>query len=279
MMENLERTLPSRTQRYCRFPRYSTCAERNASSAASARPGTCSRSSSRSLCCSGVSPRMPPGDWPPRARGASARKDGPITAGVSSPSSPPWKMAGVLPFVGDGFAIHGTEGDEKFSGDLAYCMSMASTDACAASTASVAVCRSFSIAAVDSGGGPVAVGGNGNGFTGETIPGTVSGTGRSGGVGAACSTVTTDGDTVADAEVGRTGDGAVDWRGGSSGAGNGDLGTGEEGIGAGGAGAEAPPRGTSPTSLGGSMGAALAVVTATAALLAACTAASSAISA
>mmetsp|Transcript_9600 Transcript_9600/g.41963 ORF Transcript_9600/g.41963 Transcript_9600/m.41963 type:complete len:238 (-) Transcript_9600:134-847(-) len=237
MMENLERTLPSRTQRYCRFPRYSTCAERNASSAASARPGTCSRSSSRSLCCSGVSP-LAPGDWPPRARGASeVRKEGPITAGVSSASSRPWKMAGREPFVGDAFAIHGTEGDEKFSGDLAYWMSIASTDACAASTASVAVCRSFSIAADDSGTGPVAIGGNGNGFT-DDISADGDGTGRAGGVGA-CSTVMTDGDTAADAEVGRTGDGSVVWRGGSSGAGNGDLAAGEEGIGAGTAGAEA----------------------------------------
>ena len=116
-------------------------------------------------------------------------------------------------------------------------MSMASTDACAASTASVAVCRSFSIASDDSGSGPVAVGGNGNGFTGDAGG---DGTGRAGGVGA-CSTVMTEGDTAADAEVGRTGyaAGSVVWRGGSSGAGNGDLAAGEEGIGAGGAGAEA----------------------------------------
>ena len=165
------------------------------------------------------------------------RKEGPITAGVSSASSRPWKMAGREPFVGDAFAIHGTEGDEKFSGDLAYWMSIASTDACAASTASVAVCRSFSIAADDSGTGPVAIGGNGNGFTGDISAGG-DGTGRAGGVGA-CSTVMTDGDTAADAEVGRTGDGSVVWRGGSSGAGNGDLAAGEEGIGAGTAGAEA----------------------------------------
>ena len=108
--------------------------------------------------------------------------------------------------VGDVFTIQGTEGEEKFSGDLAYCMSMASTDACAASTASMAVWRSPSIAADDSGRGPDAVGGNGNGFTGDAGG---DDTGRAGGVGA-CSIVMTDGDTaVADPGDGRGGDGGA----------------------------------------------------------------------
>ena len=107
--------------------------------------------------------------------------------------------------VGEVFTIQGTEGEEKFSGDLAYCMSMASTDACAASTASVAVWRSPSIAADDSGRGPDAVGGNGNGFTGDARG---DRTGCAGGVGA-CSTVMMDGDTA----VADPGDGRVRGRG------------------------------------------------------------------
>ena len=39
MMLNLDRIFPSRTHRYCLFPRYSTCADKNASSDASANPG------------------------------------------------------------------------------------------------------------------------------------------------------------------------------------------------------------------------------------------------
>ena len=180
--------------------------------------------------------------------------------------------------VGDVFTIQGTEGEEKFSGDLAYCMSMASTDACAASTASVAVWRSPSIAADDSGRGPDADGGNGNGFTGDARG---DDTGRAGGVGA-CSTVMTDGDTaVADPGDGRVGDGgAARWWGRSEGAGNGEFAAGDERPGTGaGAGARGGGEVTSPTSLGGSAGAALAAVTAAAALLAASTARSSANSA
>lgn len=130
MMLNLDRTFPSSTQRYWRFPRYSTCADRNASSALSARPGAASTSWSQPS--EETRPRLSVSPEPPASPSASqaSRKD---VRGVAAGDAPRVKIAG-----GDGSAGGGANGDRGSGGANAgaYRFRMASTEDMAASTAS-----------------------------------------------------------------------------------------------------------------------------------------------
>ena len=136
MMLNLESTFPSSTQRYRRFPRYSTCADRNASSALSARPGAEATSWSQPseearVVALSVSRTTPPAS--PNAPHASRKE----VRGDAAGDAPRVKIAG-----GDGSAGGGANGDRGSGGACAgtYRLRMASTEDMAASTASLDVC-------------------------------------------------------------------------------------------------------------------------------------------
>ena len=146
MMLNLERIFPSSTHRYLRSPRYSTCAWRNASSAASPRPGAASRSPSASDAFSSRARRGdPPDEW--AGGGGPAAGAGGVASREASGSARPGSFLGAAPAMkiagGDAGAsgsVHGGLGAEgsRSMGPEVYRESIASTDESAASTASPA---------------------------------------------------------------------------------------------------------------------------------------------
>eukprot|EP00982_Pelagococcus_subviridis_P010240 30980-Pelagococcus_subviridis.AAC.19 len=155
MMLNFDSVFPSRTHRYWRFPRYSTCAERNASKADSARPGPGAASASASARASSSSSSRG-GDGADAFASASA--SGSTTAGATSigggrgdvsgedENDPACAESGVADRTTAAEMFAGVfKGDSATCSGFAFAVNAASTpsmDACAASTAPAAASTS-----------------------------------------------------------------------------------------------------------------------------------------
>ena len=157
MIENFDSTFPSSTHRYCRFPRYSTCVDRNASSAVSAKPGAASTSWSQASASQLARMRLSRMLWPPIPPAPSAPSGNALQffecRGVAAGDAPRVKIAGSVfcafwIIAASVWFLNGDLGGSGIFSCDAYRLRRASTELIAASTASFDVYSWLDMASV-----------------------------------------------------------------------------------------------------------------------------------